>query len=159
MIRADMDRYGGIKTDRKPVFDPTTEMSAADDMRRSCDLAQLTRTGAKVWIRFETRGTNGTLTISARSTVWGDTNTYDPTTATRTAAGIYTLTWPASFNDELSEAETVSFVAGRANIADSGDFGFSNVVVSGNSATVYLANTAGAASDLTAGTLIDLWLY
>lgn len=159
MLPADLDTYGGTFTDAEPVVDPTTQMAASYDMKRSADLAQLTRNVMKVWIRFETRGTNGALTISARSTIWGDTNAYDPTTATRSAAGTYSLTWPASFNDLLATAETVSFTRGHGSIADTTEVGFINVVPSGATAAVRVFDATGAASDLTAGTLIDVFLY
>ena len=159
MLPADLDTYGGTFTDAEPVEDPTTQMAAAYDMKRSNDLAQCTRNVMKVWIRFETRASNGTLTISARSTIWGDTNSYDPTTATRSSSGVYVLTWPASFNDLLATAETVSFTRGHANICSSVDAGHVNVITSGATATVYIFDATGSASNLTAGTLIDVFLY
>lgn len=159
MIPADLARYGGQKSNAGPIKDPTVQMDADDDNRRSCDLAQLTRTGAKLWFRFETRLSNGTVSVVARSTYWGDTNSFDPTTAERTAAGVYEFTWPSSFNDELLEAETVSFTRGKSNINSSTDFGFHNVRASGAGCAVYIADTSGTPDDLTAGTQIDVWLY
>ena len=90
---------------------PAALILGADEWT-SCaaDVAMLTRTGARAWIKFTgatyTSGTM-TMTIVSRLAMWGNAETV---TVTQTSAGVYVITYPTTVTDELGATKTLSFV-------------------------------------------------
>jgi hypothetical protein len=156
---ADLDTYGlRNAANDVPVKNPNSEWDASYAKRMGNDLAQLTRPALKAHFSFTTSGSNGARTASNVYTLWGNGASYAPT-ITRTGTGVYTIVWPASFSNELGETETLSFTKAHASLASSTIVGFAQLVGAGASWTLYGLTTGAVASDLTAGTQLDVWFY
>ena len=158
-MSADLTTYGLQNVaNAAPVQNPNTDWDASYAKRMGMDLAQATRAWPQAHFSFTTAGTNGARTASNIFSRWGNGASYSPT-ITRTGTGVYTIVWPASFTNEMLETDTLSFTKAHASISSSTIVGFANVVGSGTSWTLYGLSTAGAASDLTAGTQLDVWFF
>lgn len=111
MIERVLGDYGGIKVDIEPVENPEGEY-ASDELNRSMeDGAQLTRTSEKITGGFTattTAAVTTAVTLRWHWTQWGGGATEDPT-ITKTATGLYTVAYSATYNDGLSVAETLAF--------------------------------------------------
>jgi hypothetical protein len=158
MLPADLSTYGGPFSNGVPTQDASTEMDAAYANKLMEDAAQLTRPPCKAHFSFTTASGNGVRTASGVFTLWGNGASYAPT-ITRTGTGVYTIVWPASFVDGLGVTESLSFARAHASISSSTVVGFAHLVGSGTSWTLYGLSTVAAASDLTAGTTLDVWFY
>lgn len=106
---ATIDTYGGEKDDAGPLQNARTQVSADSWNRLAEDVAHLTRTAPKAIVRFPTgAGTPVAPGDIATRSQWGSSNGEKPT-ITRTGAGLYTLTWGATYTDALGETEAVDF--------------------------------------------------
>lgn len=98
-----IDDVGGAKANYSPVTDPTTDEDAADRNRAFCDVAMMGHTAPRGFVRFVT--TNGAAPTDPASNVhdalWGSAVGVKPVVA-RTGEGIWTITWPATVDDELT---------------------------------------------------------
>lgn len=98
-----LDDYGGPKANYAPVTDPTTDEDAVDRNQYVCDVAMMTHTAPRALVRFVTA--NGAAPTDPASNVhdamWGSTVGVKPAIA-RTGEGIWTATWPAEVDDELT---------------------------------------------------------
>jgi len=159
MQSRDMESFGAPYADETAVADPTTELSAAFANKHFADHCQLTRMPFRVYMQFQTRTTNGAVTITNMYTLWGNGSAYNPSSAQRTATGLYAFTWPSTFEDDLESDETVSFRAGTGNICDLSTWGGVKVMASGATATVITGTSAGSNNDLGGSILIDVWLF
>lgn len=169
MLPRDITYFGGEKQDAEPVSDLDTEMPASDWNKLVSDVCKLTRAGgASVSLRFQTRGTNGALTLSNVATEWGTGLSFGPLTALRTSAGVYVLTWPATMtNPDIGGDETVSLSRGTWNIKDTLSTGSGvgaaqgtcAVDCSGAVVTVRVFNVAGTLSDLSSTALIEVQAF
>ena len=158
-MSADLSTYGlANAANASPVQNSATDWDASYAKRMGMHVAQATRTWCKAHFSFTTAGANGARTASNIFTLWGEGSSFSPT-ITRTGAGVYTIVWPASFDNEMDETETLSFTKAHASLASSTSVGLAQLTGSGTSWTLYGLSTAGAASDLTAGTQIDVWFY
>ncbi len=102
------DTLGGELSNYAPVEDPTTDLDADADNKTRLDVAGMTETCARAWCCFVGNAATPTDPASnVHGAVWGSTAPVKPT-VTRTGAGVYTITWPASVTDELSAAHTVN---------------------------------------------------
>lgn len=110
--------YGGPKIDATVVSNPETQVSAGNFNRTFEDLAQATRTVQRAVASFTTTTVAAPTTVVAASvnvrTVWGSAPAQKPV-VTKTATGLYTLTWSPTFTDPLSETESVSFFDGHVS--------------------------------------------
>lgn len=118
MLIKDSFSYGGPYEDVKPIASPNKELGADFFNRLGEDSCQMTRTSMKalvVWTAY-TGGTTKTY-IDSEITVrtqWGTGDAAKPTIE-KTANGLYTVTFPASFADVLGDSdhdESVSFIDG-----------------------------------------------
>lgn len=158
-MSADLSTYGLTNAaNAAPVKNPNTDWDASYAKRMGMHVAQSTRSWCKAHFSFTTAGANGVRTASNVYTLWGEGASFSPT-ITRTGAGVYTIVWPASFTNEMSETETLSFTKAHASLSSSTIVGFANIVGSGTSWTLYGLTTGAVASDLTAGTQLDVWFY
>jgi len=146
--------YGGPFTDALPVDDPTTTQSASQGNRCFEDVAQMTRTTHKVWVKFPTStGAPGAVTPSAGQSHFGTGFAELPTVA-KTSTGTYTVTYPATWTDALGVVEAVSFLDSFGSVRSGTVVGHVQTTESANVITVYVFNTSNALSDLTNGTTI-----
>ena len=95
----DIDVFGGALYDYSAVIDPTTDRPAAGANPAYCDIAALTHTALRAWVRFTLNGT-ATPVLVAHDSNWGNSPSVAPT-FTRTSAGLYTITWPTVVYDEI----------------------------------------------------------
>ena len=155
-----LSSFGAPYEDETAVANPSTELAAALANQQFADHCQLTRMPARAYMQFQTRTTNGAVTIARMYSLWGNGSAYNPTSAQRTATGLYAFTWtPGTFEDDLGADETVSFRSGWGNIADLTVWGGVKVMASGATATVKTGNSAGSDNDLGGSILIDVWLF
>jgi len=123
MLAKTIANLGGPKRNGKPQEDPLTDVSDDEYNRLLEDSAQTSQTVGRAWVRFLTvsGGTppfNIPSTTIVHDTVWGGGASSRPT-VTKTATGLYTVTFPASQVDGLGITEIVSFrhVIGPSTIA------------------------------------------
>jgi hypothetical protein len=112
-----IETYGGVFDDAEPVEDPTVEQSADYANRLHEDVAQLTRTTFKAWVKFVPTGVAAPTTVvaSAGRSHMGTGGGNLPTIA-KTGTGTYTITYPASWTDDTDEDEDISFIDGFAMV-------------------------------------------
>lgn len=145
---ADLDTFGGSFEDADAVVDPQTELSAAYFNRLVAQVAMLSHTAPRAWARCTVSG--GVITLADHDAVWGAGAGVAPT-PNRSGAGVYTVTWAASYDDlqATPESHNVSFRAAKA----SGDGAAARIVQgslsSANVASVKSFDAAGAPVDVT----------
>lgn len=160
-----LDDVGGPKANYAPITDPTTDEDAADRNRIFCDVAMMGHSAPRGFVRFV--AVNGGAPTDPASSVhdamWGSTVGVKPVIA-RTGEGIWTATWPATVDDELTvedaslgggETHTVNIRAAFAQAtAVSGVLKHAVAeLTSANSITIrgFLAN--GTADDIAGSTI------
>lgn len=115
-----LESYGGPFQNEEAVVDPVSEVDAVFLDRTLCDVAQLTVATGFTWFSFVTTTDAAPVTVSAAnvsvSGVWGNGSPAKPTVA-KTATGVYTLTWPASFDDELVGVPNMDSVSETQSVA------------------------------------------
>lgn len=147
-----IDTYGGTFVDALPVEDATSEQSADYANRLHEDVAQLTRSALKCVVTFPTTTDAAPATVSAASVTclsqYGTGSSTKPVVA-KTAAGVYTLTFAATYDDALSETDPFTITAANASV-DAAILGYAQASHSGVVVTVkvYDPASAFAASDL-----------
>lgn len=154
----DLSTYGGPYSDLLPVEDPTVEQSAAFGNRLMTDVAQMSRTSEKGWVIFPL-STGGAGVISASSVTaqshWGTGSSEKPVVE-KTATGTYTLTYAASYVDEVGTTENVVIRGPRAAVLSTTTFGFGQCTVAGSVITLKVQSTGFVDSDL-GGATIMVW--
>lgn len=141
--------FGGSKQNYSPVEDPTTDEDAGVRNQYVADVAMMTNTVPRGWVRFTAAALTGSMVLVAHNANWGNAALYTPVLA-RTSAGQYTITLPASPLDALGGAHTTNVRAAWASHRSAtAPFFVSSVPTSANVITVYCYNQAGAATDLT----------
>lgn len=151
-----IDDYGGVKQDAYPVEDPTIEMSSAEDMRRSEDLAEMTRTTDHVLLKFPTStGANGPVTPISGQSHMGTGSGVLPTVA-KVGTGLYDVTYPTQFTDTLGTVEPISFSYSSGRVKSLSVAGHVQGTEAGRILHVAVFDMAGALSDLTNGTTIEI---
>lgn len=165
MLPKDIQSLGGPFIDAEPVENPQTEQSADLGNRMLEDVAQMTRTSEKAFLKFATQTGNGSITPHADSrTQWGSSSAYFPTLS-HTATGTYLATYDTEYDDGLvggvsdavAETETVSFIGGGGDVHGS-TFGHVQVSLADNVVTIYVFDAAGALTDLGGGVTVEVRL-
>jgi hypothetical protein len=150
----DIGNYGGVRVDAKPQQNPESEVDAAKFNRLCEDTAQLTRPPYKgiVWFdshTFAGAHTYATADVNCRSQ-WGTGDAQKPQVS-QTAAGRYTLTWQASYSDDLSVSESVALVVARVSCysSDPADtfYDCRPLTITSNAITI-VTKAGGAAADV-----------
>jgi hypothetical protein len=103
------DTYGGPYANERPVEDNTTEVDAPFFNEMAADAAATTRTAVRAWVAFAgTTYTAGDQVIAVvdHDAVWGASGAVEPDII-QNPAGTYTITWPATVDDELGETHTL----------------------------------------------------
>lgn len=102
-----IDNYGGPKANYAPITDPTTDEDAADRNRYVCDVAMMSHTAPRGFVRFV--AVDGAVPTDPASNshdaLWGSSVSVKPVIA-RTGEGVWTVTLPATVDDELTAEET-----------------------------------------------------
>lgn len=148
--------FGGAKVDAEPVANPTSELAANHYSDLAESVAQGTRTIDRAVVSFATALANP-ITATLNRTVWGSGALYTPTIS-RTGAGVYTLTYSASYVNGLGVTETVNLITAHGQV-DGATFGL--VQCTRTSATVITArifDAAGAPTDLGGGPIVTVWI-
>lgn len=162
MLPKDIQSYGGPYLDAEAVENPQTEQSADLGNRVFEDTAQLTRTNVKAMLKFATTLVNGSITPHADSkTQWGSSSFYFPA-LTRTAAGSYTATYAATYDDALvggpsdavSETETVNLKWGDGTVQGS-TFGKVQFTFASNVVSIFILDAAGLLTDVGGGVTVE----
>jgi hypothetical protein len=152
MLPKTIGNYGGPFSDAFPIENPETDMDAAKANRLYEDSAQMTNTSTKACIVFDTVA-SGSATVSGIRSQWGNGDAQKPTVE-RTNTGLYTVTFPASFDDGLDlpdSVETVSFfdADAKARSADPADDVLAQVLtVAGNVITLKVESAFGTLADV-----------
>lgn len=147
--------YGGALNDYRPVTDPTTDRPAAAANQAYADCAAMTATADRAWCEFTAAATTGAMVLVAHNALWGNAAGVAPTLA-RTTTGTFTITWPATVTDALSNIHTLNIRASGGN-SRSATVGYTIncVPTSGNVVTVYIFS-GGSLNDA-AGVNFDVW--
>jgi hypothetical protein len=154
MLPKTLDSYGGERVEAKAVSNPLSQYPSDDFNRAHEDLAQATRTITRVAVLFPTSGA-APADIPAGSVqhrnVWGTGSSTKPT-VTKTATGLYTVTWAASYADALGFVEAVALafpVTCEAFTSDSADDVDARILTIGsNSLTLKVESPRGTLADL-----------
>ena len=137
--------FGGSKVNYAPVEDVTTDEDAAVRNAYVADVAMMTPTAIRGWVRFTASATAPVLV--AHNANWGTGAGVAPVLA-RTGVGVFTITVPATVTDPLGNTHTVNLRDAWVNARGAATFLFCGAVVtSANVITVYIGSAAGAASD------------
>lgn len=146
---------GGPFGNALPPEDPETQLDAKQYNLAALTVAQASRTAYRAIVEFITSATATVLPGADAVSVWGNATAQQPTIQ-RTASGVYLVTYPTSFVNELEETEEVLFRFGHASIANPG-FALVNSLL-GNVITVQVFDTTWTLSDLGGGVPVILWL-
>lgn len=146
------------------VGDPRTAMNFAQGNRGFDDVAQMTRVALRAWVVFPTQSGNGVVTsgVFGKSQM-GTGNTNLPS-VTRTGAGLYTITYPATWTDGagtdatgVGQSEPIILLIATGDVLSVSVFGRVQCAALNQAISVaVISNVSGTdtLSDLTPGTLI-----
>lgn len=145
------DTYGGPYTNADPVQDPTTEVNDDEFNEMLADTAACTRMVERAWVCFfgltYTSGSQS-IPVEDHDAVWGASGAVTPTIV-QNPAGTYTITWPATVDDELGVTRTLNIR--RPFEPTTIDAALSRAKVSAktaNTLTIKTTNAAGSANSL-----------
>jgi hypothetical protein len=149
-----IDDFGGALANYAPVVDPTTDRDGPSMDVALEDVAQMTHTAVRAWVRLVLDSAAPVLANPNGSDAgWGNSV---PPTPTRTGTGVFKLTWPATVTDALGVVHDVDFVYATAAI-EGATFGFVQARVSNaNEVTINVADHTGAVADLSGTTIVVL---
>jgi hypothetical protein len=155
----DINTYGGIFVDAFTVAVPKQEQSSSFANRANADLAEMSRTTTFGFVLFTTTATAGPVaaTVTAGRSHMGSGSGQWPTVQ-KTATGLYTVTYPTSFNDDLLLAENVSLTSGTVALQapTAPGFVFIDTIVT-NVVHVKVYNASSSLADL-AGSTVALFV-
>ena len=155
------DTYGGPYTNADPVQDPTTEVNDDEFNEALADIAACTRMVGRAWVSFiGVTYTSGTQSIATEDhdAVWGASGAVEPV-VTQTATGIYTVTWPATVDDELGNTKTLNIrVPLEPWTIDTALSRAKCSAKTANTMTVRTFNAAGAANALNGILIYATWI-
>ncbi len=147
---SDITTFGGTMANFAPPEDPTTDLDCLYVNRWFAQLAMLSFTLPRAWARCTVAGAVISGPVDGdHGAVWGNTSGLKPTAA-RTSAGLFTLTWAASYNDlqAVPESHAVSFKSVIVTAYNGATAVISAAAVtSANVVTVRTWTDAGVAAD------------
>lgn len=153
--RDSLSTFGGTLgagyADFASSLDPTTDMPASAGNQLLSDVAMMTRTAVRAWVRFAPAGV-GTVILVAHYALWGNASGVAPVLAYGGSTGIYTITWPATVQDDITVTSAAGYVGPQALnlLATHGQCESPSALwnvqgsVSGNVGTYALYNSSGA---------------
>lgn len=143
-----LSTVGGAKENYAPVEDSTTDENAEHRNIYAANATAMTQTLCRAIYRFKGKASSppDDATASIHFSVWGNDVSVKPTTA-RTGTGVFTITYPATVDDELGETHSTNLISGWGNAESSTFYHVQVAITSPNVATVYVFDAAGAATD------------
>lgn len=148
--------FGGAKVDARPVKNPTSQLAADDYSDLAETVAEASRTADRAMVSFATIAAPGAVTATVNRTVWGSGALYTPVLA-RTGAGVYTVTYSATYVNGLGVTEAVNLIAAHGQV-DGAAFGLVQcTMTSATVVTVRIFDAAGAPTDLGGGPIVTIW--
>ena len=158
--------YGGaglVDYAGQAVIDPTTDRSASGVNPLVSDVAGMTHTAIRAWVRLTTNGVSAPSLVSSDAT-WQATS-YAPPTVSRSGYGLLLITWPTTVNDEVPPGApgyidpiTLNLRAGWWTTVNSATFAALQLQVSGNACYAYTFNSSLANADLS-GVTFDVFVF
>ncbi len=153
----DITSYGGPFEDAYAVEDPTIEQSSAFDNIALEDEAQMTRTTVKAKVRFATSTSAAPLTIAALTgTSHMGTGYAQLPVVAKIGVGLYTVTYPSSWQDALGATEAISFTYSDGCVESLSAYGIVQTTTLGSVISLATFNAAGTVADLADGTVIKV---
>lgn len=148
--------YGGQLADYAPLEDPNTDRPAVGANQAYADIAGVTHTAVRAWVRFVgTASTSVALaSVNPHDATWGSGSGVAPVVSHTAGTGIFDITWPVTIVDELGVTQTVNLRAAMAPNIEGATPGFATLVLTGpNTARLRLFNTAGSLNDFVGATI------
>ncbi len=137
---------GGELVNAEPVLDATTDLDAGADSKSRANVAMMTHTSPRAMRRFTGHATTPTDPASGfvHDAQWGNVNANKPTLGI--AATVYTVTWPATVQDELLVSHALNFRIAKAWVEVAGGTYYAATarVLTANSVEVRVFTAAGA---------------
>jgi hypothetical protein len=153
--------YGGALQDYSPVVDPTTDESAAFRNKYAANVAMATHTNVRAMRSFvgvEDDEPEDPVVGLVHDAVWGAAPSLKPTVV-RDAEGVWTVTWPATVNDELAAQHTVNLRRALAQVECTSTLRHATArVVAANEVEVRGFLADGTPDDLD-GHLVTVWVW
>lgn len=153
----DLAVLGGIRTNRHPVVDPTTDVGAEHLNPAFNDIVMMTHTAPRAWVIWTgITYTSGTMTIvpDDHNAMWGSGTGVRPLVQ-QSATGALLVTWTASQLDQLGVSHPLNI---RFPLAHA--YGVSTLiakVLSWTANTVTINTYSAGALNALNGTKIALW--
>lgn len=143
-----LETFGGAKANYAPVEDPTVDEDATHRNMYVANVAALTQTAHRAWVRFVCDDTTPTDPAGyVHGAVWGNDPLVKPAVA-RASTGVFTVTWPEEVTDELIQTHAVNFrKVDRPNVEGSALYFAQATITAPNVVTVYVFDSSGAADD------------
>lgn len=156
--------YGGGLFDYSPVVDPTRDRPAAGANAAYTATAEMTLTAVRARATFTVNGAVAPVLVS-HNALWGNSLAVAPVPV-RTSAGIYTVTWPTTVQNQITIGTPgytgplpLNLVSGWANLqVVATAFDLFVVLTSANVATVKCFSVAGSLADPSVATNIDVFV-
>jgi hypothetical protein len=154
MLPKTLDSFGGPRVDAKAPSNLISQYPSTDFNRAHEDVAQMTRTIPRVVVLFPTSAAGPADlpagTVQHRS-VWGTGSAQKPT-VTKTATGLYTVTWATTYTDALGVVESVALIFPircMAFTSDAVDDLFARILTIGSNAlTLMVESPRGTLADV-----------
>jgi hypothetical protein len=160
--------YGSVLKDYSAISDSSTDRPAAGTNPSYSDVAAMTHTAPRLWVRMTLLSAGTTPTLVGWDAVWNNGINAAPVLA-RSSAGVFTITVPATVQDEVPSnmpgyigPVTVNLRGGWANDRAGSTAWYAAKIIptAANILTLYFyKNTAGtmSLSDPGANTDVDVF--
>lgn len=138
--------YGGALTDYVvAATDTTTDRPAASANKAYANAAMATHTVDRCFAIVTLAATTGAMALGTHDAVWG---TSVAPTLSRSATGVFLITWPATVTDELGVTHTVNLRSARVGeVRGATAYHCQVEVTAANVAQLRVWNTGFAAND------------
>lgn len=144
------NQLGGLKVNYSQIVDPNTDVDGPQFSQMTFDVAAMTATATRCWVKFTGHAT--TPILVAHNSVWGNGAGVTPVVA-HTGTGTYTVTFPTAVDDGLGQPTSSIGVNLRAPWLNLETLVFANsakIVVTAPNVLTIQAFLTGAANDLAA---------
>jgi hypothetical protein len=156
----DLDTFGGARTNYSPKIDPTTDVGSEDINPCFANVAMMTHTVERAWVKFNGHtyvGPTDTISVVDHDAVWGSGTGVKPAVS-QTDANTFVITWTATQNDLLAASHTLNIR--RPSEPLTIDTALSKAKVTAftaNTITIKTFNAAGSANGLSGIPIIVGW--
>lgn len=153
-IRPSRSALGPTKLDRRVVRDHARESGATEINLAWWLLAGSAGVVPQAWLYATQTGTDIPV-IVARQEAWNPRRDQAAPTMARTSAGLYVVTYAASYPDETGTSQTTQLYGGAPTPQSLSDLRGTALVSSSRIVTVSIFNAGGAATD--SGFMLTVW--